>query len=417
MSARVKKSDRNSDEDVAGNKSITLRPEPGTIDSYSRNLVKQVSVWSGNARMALNPENRDQYKKYGIAAFIAACILAPIVSWTSYQSSHIVSTNAVVRGHVTEIGTRLKGIVTEVEYRAGDRVTAGATLAKLEDSHIRAEALEAQAVLAGLEQQFEVELLEIELEKKQIDEQLTTAKAKLSAAEAEAIAARVRAREAERAATVRRELFAESGAISGEAVQDAESERREAAALLQASVADQSVAASERNKTALALDAVSIRERRIGILEAEIQQAQARVKKIEADLAGANIRAPSNGAILRRIVEPGGSVDAGQPIITMQIGSDVWIEAWIDEKDLPDIAIGSPTTVTLQSFPDQEFAGKVTSVGLSTDFEIPDLDIPQPRFARMRGTPVVGVRIQLDNPPTQLVPGLSATVAILRNDS
>jgi hypothetical protein len=42
--------------------------------------------------------------------------------------------------------------------------------------------------------------------------------------------------------------------------------------------------------------------------------------------------------------------------------------------------------------------------------------MPHPRFARMRAAPVIGVRIRLDEPPPNLVPGLSAMVAIKKED-
>ncbi len=414
-SAQKKKRDK--DEAASENHSVILRTVINARGTYSKDIAKQIKNFSGTARLAFQPDNRQHLKRYGIAALIAGCILIPVITWINYQAKHVVSTNAIVRGHVSEIGSRLTGIVTDVDFEVGDRVSAGDLLAQLEDSHIQAEALEASAVLDGLQRQYEIELLEIEHERKQIDEQLSSASAKLSAADAESTAARIRAEEAARSAEVRRELFIENGAISGEIVKDAVSEQQQAAALLQASVADRRAAASERNKSRLAIDAVGIRERKIGILEAEIRQAQARLAKAEADLAGTGIRAPADGAIIRRIVEPGGSVDAGQSIISMRIGSDVWVEAWIDEKDLADVDIGNSTTVMLQSFPDDELTGKVTKVGISTDFEMPESDIPQPRFARMRGTPVVGVRIQLDDPPEKLVPGLSATVAIRRTGS
>jgi multidrug resistance efflux pump len=401
-------------EPMPDDKQVVVRPAAKVYEAYSREIVRRTRDFSGAARKALGPEKRSQQKKFVIAAAILAAILFPVVTWMNYQSANIISTNAIVRSHVTDIGTRLKGIVTDVRYEAGDYVSEGMVLATLEDSHIEAEVMEAGAVLEGLRQQYQVELLEIDFAKKRVDQDLMSAAAKLSAANAETVAARIKAEEAARAAAVRRDLFTASGAISGEIVADAESEQRQAAAMLDASRADLNAGPSERNRAQLEAEAIAIRERRIGILEADIRRAEARLAKAEADLAGATIRAPADGAIIRRIIEPGGSVDAGQSIISMRIGSDIWVEAWIDEKDLADIAAGNSAVVMLQPYPDQEFIGNVTKVGLSTDFEMPDADIPQPRFARMRGTPVVGVRIQLDDPPAELVPGLSATVAIQR---
>lgn len=342
-------------------------------------------------------------------------ILAPIVTWLRYESAHVMSTNAIVRGNVAEIGTQLEGVVTSVEVDAGDSVVGGQLLAQLESRPFLAAAQEVRAQLRGLELEVEVEKLEIAHARRQLDQKLVEVSANATAAEAETVAARIRAEDARRAHELRRDLFAESGAISGEIVRDAETNQRTSEALLRASEAGQIAALSERDKTQLETDALIIRERRIGILEAEIQRAEAQLERAELDLESTKIRAPESGAIIRRIIQPGGSVDVGQPIISMWLGGVAWVEAWVDENDIHDVAVGNRATVTLHAVPGREFFGTVSKIGLTTDFEMPEADVPLPRFARMRGTPVVGVRIDLDDPPAELLPGLSAIVAINRS--
>jgi multidrug resistance efflux pump len=90
----------------------------------------------------------------------------------------------------------------------------------------------------------------------------------------------------------------------------------------------------------------------------------------------------------------------------------VWIEAWIDEDDIHRVTVGSEATVTLPSHAGREFKGVVETIGLTTDVEQPTANVPQPRAARMRGAPVVGVLVRLTDAPLTLLPGLSAAVAI-----
>ena len=381
---------------------------------YAGRLVRHVQRGTELALSSLNTaRKRRRASRVGLL-LVGLLILAPIVSWIRFQSANVMSTNAIVRGHVTEIGTRLEGLITSVEVDAGDRVVAGQVLATLEDRHLLAEANEVRATLAGLQRQLEVERMDIAHERRQIGQQLDEATANLSVAEAESVAARIRAEYEQRAYEVRQELFADGGAISGEMVREFDASRRTSEAMQRAAEAGREAAASVRSKTSLATEALIIREHRIGILEAEIARAEAVLSKAETDYEGAVIRAPQDGAIVRRIVQVGGSVDVGQPIISMQLGNKVWVEAWIDEEDIADVRVGNKAIVTLHSFPDREFIGTVDKLGLTTDFEMPDTDIPQPRFARMRGTPVVGVRISLDDPPADLLPGLSAVVSIRR---
>ena len=107
----------------------------------------------------------------------------------------------------------------------------------------------------------------------------------------------------------------------------------------------------------------------------------------------------------------------GQPLLSIWIGEELWVEAWVDENELGDVAVGNEATVTFPSYPDQEFTGRVESIGVSTDFELPDEELPQPRHERMRAAPVIGVRIALDETDLAIFPGLSAVVGIRKQGS
>jgi membrane fusion protein (multidrug efflux system) len=350
--------------------------------------------------------------RWGLLALAAAGLLSPVFLWMNYRSLHVTSKNAAVRGHLAEIGSRVNGLVTKVEVDVGDRVTAGQVLVRLEDRHLLAEVQEARAEIEGLTRGIEVERLAIGLERRQIRQQEQEAIAKVVAADAQTEAAKIRAADARRDHELRESLFARDGVVSAEDVREADSGRRTAEALLEEAKANSVVAQSAEQKVQLADDAVSIRERKVRVLEAELLRARARLTRAEANLDGALIRAPEDGAIVRRIIQPGGSVDVGQPIIAMWLGQDVWVEAWIDEDDIGAVSLGSEASVTFHSFPGREFVGVVDKIGLATDLEIPESEVPQPRFSRMRGAPVVGVRIRLTDPPLDLLPGLSAVVAI-----
>jgi multidrug resistance efflux pump len=350
--------------------------------------------------------------RWALALIVLALLVAPAFLWFDYNKGYVTSSNAIVRGHLAEIGSQVDGVIAHVNLDAGDRVKANQVLAMLEDSRFRAEADAAKAALAGLERSIEVERLAIAHDRKLIAQQELEAKANEEAAKAHAKAAEVRAEDARKIHEVRRALFKSGGLVSSEDVRATESKWRAAQAMVQAARAEYHAVHSAGETTRLSVEALTVREHKIGVLEAEASQAVARLARVQADLISASIRAPSEGAIVRRIVQPGGSVKVGQPIISMWLGRELWIEAWIDEADIGAVRLGSDATIKLQSFPDQEFAGEVVKIGLSTDFEMPESEVPQPRFARMRGAPVVGVRIRYRDPPAGLVPGLSAEVAI-----
>jgi membrane fusion protein (multidrug efflux system) len=339
-------------------------------------------------------------------------LATPFVIWMQYRSQYVTSKNAVVRGHLAEIGSRLTGQVTKVEVDVGDKVVAGQVLVRLEDRHLRAELEAARAEVEGLRRTIEIEQLDIVHERRKVNQQANEASAKIAAAEAQTAGARIRADDARRNYELRENLLSRDGVVSREDVRDADTQQQTAVARLDEAKANSLAAKSAGQTVRLEGEFLTIQERRIGVLETDLQRAQARVARAEADVDGALIRAPETGSIVRRIAQPGGSVEAGRPIIAMKLGDDVWVEAWVDEDDIGSVNLASVATVTFHSLPGREFKGVIDQIGITTDVEVPDADVPKPRSSRMRSAPVVGVRIRLEQPPPELVPGLSAVVAI-----
>ncbi len=357
------------------------------------------------------PPGRSHRGRWLVAGAVLLLIATPIAMWIQYESDYVISRNAMVRGQLAEIGARLEGVVTRVDVDTGQRVTRGQVLARMEDRHFRAAAQQAQAELDGLRRELDVERSSILHEERRLRNELDEAEANLSAAAAQVEAARSRADDA-RGAYLAREGLLPTGAVSKESVRDALAKSTTANAMTKAARAEYAAARASAARARLESDALAIRKQRIGVLEASVRRAEAQLAAAQANLASAVIRAPGDGAVVRRIVEPGGSVQVGAPILSLWLGDDVWVEAWLDEDDISQVKIGSAARVTLPTFPDQEFVGTVEKIGLTTDFEMPTSEVPQPRFVRMRGAPVVGVGIRLQKPPAELLPGLSAVVGI-----
>jgi len=301
-----------------------------------------------------------------ILAVAAVAILVPLTLWSRYATSYVTSHNATVKGPISNVGTQLAGVLTSVEVDAGQRVTAGQVLARFEDHQLAARVLRAKA-------------------------KLSEALARSASAQS-----RIEAAQSQNAeALVKRDQrlpLAKNGVITLDEMRSAETRLQTTQALEKTAVADYSAA------------------------NAEVSTAQAEVALAEADLQAAQIRAPADGWVLRRISEPGASVVVGQPVFALWIGKDLWVEAWIEEDQLSNIAIGNDVKVTINSFPGRVFTGTVESIGVSTDFELPETAVPQSRTERMRSAPVVPVRVRLDQ-RTGLFPGLSAVVAIQRTPS
>ncbi len=350
-----------------------------------------------------------RYVARTIACAVLVVAAVPVVSWLNYRSAHVVSRNAMVRGHLTQIGTRLSGVLASIEAAEGARVAAGQVLGRLEDRHIRSQAEEAQAEIAGLEQEVEVEQLAITHQERLLKSKSREVAANLAAARAEVTAAQSRADDALRFYQARVALL-ERSMVSREEVRNADTKSTTAQAQLNVARANSAAVQSAEETARIESDGLLVRRQRIHVLQTNVQRAKAKLARANADLEATVMRAPESGAVMRWLVKPGGSIDVGQPVVSMAIGEDHWIEAWIDEDDIAQVNVGGHAIVTLASFPKREFTGVVETIGLTTDFEMPPPDIPQPRSTRMRGAPVVGILVRLQHAPKQLRPGLSAVV-------
>ena len=345
-----------------------------------------------------------------VAAGAALAVAIPVTLWTRYRITHVVSRNALVKGSITNVGAQLDGVVTSVEVEAGQEVKAGQILARFEDHQLQATLQRAQSRFEKATRELEVERLAIEHERRRLGSLVTEASARLAAAKAKVDAAESQAEDAKTRHELRQTL-AQEGVIATEEVRAAETVRRTADAMGATAVADRQAAAAARDLAQVESEGLAVREEHIRVLEADVAAFRAELDLADADLKAALIRAPGDGWVVRRIAEPGGSVVVGQPILALWIGKGVWVEAWIDEDDLGKVATGSLARVTLKPYPDRVFTGVVETIGVSTDYELPDTAVPQPRNSRLRTEPVVCVRIRLDE-PDGLFPGLSAVVGI-----
>lgn len=346
-----------------------------------------------------------------IALILAAIVPAGL--WWQHHAGFVVSRNAMVRAHISELGTRVAGVVRAVHVDAGSRVRAGEVLLQLEDSHFRAELDRASAEHRALQARLRMEQAAIDLERARLDLRIRGAEAGMRRATATLAAARSEAGDAAAYHQAREALLPER-AVSREMVRDAAARAETLKARADAALAEQDAAANALAEAHHGRRELLIREQNLEVLAAEVEETAARTARARADLAAATIRAPADGAIIRPLAQPGMAIDAGVPALSMWFSDDTWIEAWVDEASLGDIATGSPVRVSSPALPGETLVGHVYTVGLATDYEMPIDYLPKPRDERMQQSPLVGIAIRLDDMPGILRPGMSAIASIER---
>jgi len=123
------------------------------------------------------------------------------------------------------------------------------------------------------------------------------------------------------------------------------------------------------NRQQSAIVNLGVAQAAIAKAKASVEQAQAALAQSEDDLRNTTITSPIDGVVLSRDHEVG---DAVSSILTMGSGatlimtlgdlSEVYVKGKVDESDVGKIYIGQPARITVESFKDQKFTGKVTKI-------------------------------------------------------
>jgi len=335
--------------------------------------------------------------------------------WGVYRWQHTVVRNASVKGRVYKVGARIDSQVRSVEVQPGQRVVKDQLLVRLVDDHFQAAARQAEAELQAVLKRAEVEKLAIEQERRRL-----TLEVERCESVGRALTSEVKAAKSERDKwQIERERVAallDSGVAAISELDNASTQRDSAAAKVE--VAQGNLAAAESNcrLARVQVEGLKVREAGLQVLAAEAELARQRVALCEADVAATLIRAPGEGWVVDRIVEPGGSAKVGEPMMSLWLGAP-WVEAWVDEKKLAQIKIGSPVDVTLTAFPGRKLRGQVESIGVLADKELQVAPVPAALHSFFLDNAMVPVRIAVPDPQVRLQPGLSATVGIRDADS
>jgi HlyD family secretion protein len=344
------------------------------------------------------------------AALVAAGILAGLF-WTgrsgdtlAYKTQEVttgplvaaVSSSGTLNAVVTvQVGSQISGQIREILADYNSEVTTGEVIARLDPAILETRVAQAQAELEVA--RAAVKMQEASLDKSRADVLQARAQATSGVAEvAKAEAARVEAgRDLDRKASL-----ASRGVIS-------QADRDKAqAALDSAAAATRSAAAQvQAREASLAAAEASVRMNEAQLLNAQAQVAlrEAALRQTRVDLDHTIIRAPVDGTVIQRNIEPGQTVAASlQAPVLFTIAENLdhmQVETSVDEADVGRVGDGQEATFTVDSFPGREFSGRVRQIRKA----------PQV----VQNVVTYTVIISVDNPDKRLLPGMTANVRIV----
>ncbi|MEO8656055.1 MAG: efflux RND transporter periplasmic adaptor subunit [Ramlibacter sp.] len=103
---------------------------------------------------------------------------------------------------------------------------------------------------------------------------------------------------------------------------------------------------------------------------AGVADAQAALSTDEINLSKASIRAPSDGVILTRNVDPGNAVAASLQAVTLfTVAEDLAqlrLQVFVDEADVGSVKVGQNASFTVSAYPSRKYPAQVTRVAFGS---------------------------------------------------
>jgi HlyD family secretion protein len=324
------------------------------------------AIYGGLAVITLAAVGWGGSRMFGSAAHIPDSQLAIVERGTMVRS--VVATGKIEPITKVEIKSKANGIIEALPVEIDQRVEAGQVLVELDKANLmaqvrqgRATLLAARAAELGAEAQFEK-----------------------SRVEAEGPDVEFARRTYERATSLfQQRLIAQSELDQARTNIDL-AENRQKAAQSQLAIAKAHVSETAAN----------------------VAQTQAAVDRAEEELTNATIRAPIRGTILARDVEVGSPVSsilnmgaAATPVVTMGDISKVFVRGKVDETEIGNLRLDQPARITVETFKDRTFQGKVTQIS--------------PMGVEKDNVTNFEVRVSIDNPGNELKANMTANAEIV----
>jgi HlyD family secretion protein len=302
----------------------------------------------------------------GLAAYRYQDDLRALITGQADPAFILVSGN--IEAHESILSFKsVQSRIVELPFDEGQTVKAGTTLAKVDDADYKQQVAIAQATLDERTKQLDV-----------AQQNVAATRRTIVSDQAEVT---LRQLEFDRA-----QALLTKGAGTTDARDVAET------------ALEQARAALDRDN---ALEAVA--EKNVALAGAAIATAQANLDLARITLGYTTLVAPFDGVILVRQAEVGEVVSPGAAIVTLADIGHVWLRAYVNETDVGKIRLGEEATVTTDSFPGKQYAGRISFISEQAEFTPKSVETHAERV-----TLVYRIRIDVDNPTHELVPGLPA---------
>jgi HlyD family secretion protein len=351
-----------------------------------------------------------------VVVAVPLCALMVGLGYTYSQESSVPTflTAAVERGNIStlvkasgtveavvsvDVSSQLSRRIAEVFVGFNDAIKAGQPIAQIDPEIFAARANEARAALRVARATAQVEQAALERAKVAV----ANAQTAKQLAEAQSAAAKARQDEVERD-LVRKLELARTGSGTQRELSQVRALRDAGAADLRASF----------EQIQMRVEAIAMAEAEQHMADANVENAQAVVEQRQAvldqaqlDLDRTVLRAPIDGVIIKRDVNPGQTVAVSLEAKTLfKIANDLRemeVHGKIDEADVGQLRVGQAARFTVDAFPDRTFSGRVLQIRKSPEV--------------VQNVVTYTTIISAPNPDLFLLPGMTAQLRIVVSDT
>ncbi len=270
--------------------------------------------------------------------------------------------------------------IVQVLAEEGDAVKKGDLLVKLDDSILRAQVMQAKARLQSSLAQLD------KMKRPSRPQELATAEAALAQSEASW-------RSSKDAYERAMKLKSAGGTTNAEIV-------------TRQSSLEASQAAAEQARQRLIMLREGSRLEDLAIGSAQVAEAKGGLAQAEALLAQTEVRAPSNGYILKRDAHLGDMSSVAKTLYSMVRDSRLEVEALVPEADLARLAAGQTAVITSDALPDLQLKGRVRqlSPAIDTTNRLAKLEIDVPKAKGLQAGMFVKAKVLLGQRKALAVP-------------
>jgi len=287
---------------------------------------------------------------------------------------------------IRQVSLAFEGVGRVAALRAdeGDQVKAGAVLATLDTKTLALQADQAQAQIEVQRQNL------LRLRNGARPQEVAQSRSRVT--EAQADAAR-----AERELARLQEI---SATTQGRGVSPQDLDRaRTSVQITQARVREQ--------LEALRIVELGPRGEEVSGAAAQLRASQAQLALLQHQIGQGELRAPSDGTVRSRLLEPGDMASPQRPVFALALTQPKWIRVFVSEANLGRVRPGMAARIFTDSRPDRPLPGRVGFISSVAEFTPKSVQTEE-----LRTSLVYEVRVIAEDSGNELRLGQPATVRI-----